>query len=204
MSVPNAIANKIETIQKCSELTFQSWKSGMKMFFRGAGAVYLTLEPLPDTVPVGKEDLDGSIVFYIWVSMAEEMKYLVDGKESGLEAWKAVLQHFQKSNLGCRLTARQDLYRVVHDPSKPISAYIHSVEKAAQVLKDLSAPVDEVQLGDILLMNLHESYSTVCTSLLTSKDEPKLEEIKNILLGSSISTISTISIKKSLISHQLL
>lgn len=168
----------------------------MKMFFRGAGATYLTAAILPTAVPTDKADLDSNIVFYIWASMADDMKYLVEGKESGLEAWKAVLEHFQKSGLGRRLTARQDLYSVVHDPSKPISAYIHSVEKASQVLKDLSAPVDDVQLGDILLMNLHESYSTIRTSLLTAKDEPKLAEIKNILLGSSISTISSISIKQ--------
>lgn len=168
----------------------------MKMFFRGAGATYLVSDPPPASVPTEKTALDEHIVFFIWTSMSEDVKYLVEGKESGLEAWKAVLGHFEKSNVGRRLQARQDLYHIIHDPSKPISAYIHSVEQASQVLKDLKAPVGETELGDILLMNLHESYSTVRTTILTSKDEPDFKTIKSVLAGSSISTISSISIKQ--------
>jgi len=162
------------------------------MFFRGAGALYLLEDPIPAAVPADKKALDGQIVFFIWTSMAEEMRYLVDDKASGLEAWKSVLGHFQKSSLGRRLKARQDLYHVVHDPSKPISAYVHSIDMAIQVLKELKAPVTPLEHGDILLMNLHESYSTIRTTILTAKDEPDLEQIKSVLAGSSISSIPTI------------
>ena len=187
--IPTSIANKIDGITKCSDTTFQSWKSGMQMVFRAVQAKYLLMDKLPDAVPADKKDLDEVLVFYIWGSIAEEMRYLVDGKESGLEAWKAVLDHFQKSNYGGRLKARKEFYNVVHDPSKPISVYIYSVEKAAQVLKNLKVNIEEQELTDILLMNLHESYSNIRTSILTSEDAPDLSRIKSILAGSSLPII---------------
>jgi hypothetical protein len=166
----------------------------MKMFFMGVGATYLSQDPLPATVPTGKEGLDGQLVFYIWASLEDEVRYLVEGKNSGLVAWKAVLTHFQKSNLGCCLKAHQDLYQVHHNPSKPIAVYLHTVDQAVQVLKDLSVIVSDTEVGDIILMNLHESFSTVCTTILTSKVEPDLKQIKDVLSGTSISTFSSISI----------
>lgn len=38
-------------------------------------------------------------------------------------------------------------------------------------------------------MNLDPSYHTIRTSILTAKDEPKLQDVKDILIGSSSSAI---------------
>lgn len=171
------------------------------MFFRGLGATWLLpdLGKLPESVPAGKEAMDSSILFFVWGSLADDFKYLADDKDTALDAWKAILNQFQKSNIGHRLQARQALYTISHDPSKPISHYINSVEKAVSVLRDLSVKIEDLELGDILLMNLHESYSTVRTTILTAKEEPDLATIKSILLSSSVSALTsapTINVKQ--------
>jgi len=168
----------------------------MGMFFGAVGATYLTQDTLPDTVPTDMVSLDRQLPFYIFASVSEDVQYLLDGKKSALEAWKAILGQFQQSNVGRRLQARQDFYRVTHDPSKPISAYIHAVDKSVQVLKNLSVEVTETEHGDVLPMNLHKSFSTVRTAILSSKDEPTLSSIKEVLSGSSVSAIPSLSIKQ--------
>jgi len=90
-SIPNAVANQINQIIKCSDSTFLAWKSGMKMFFMGAGAGYFCQDPPPTSVPTGSEELDKQMTFFIWSSLEKEVKYLVEGKMSGLEAYKAVV-----------------------------------------------------------------------------------------------------------------
>jgi len=195
-TIPTSLANIILAEAKCNEDNFQGWKSSMSMFFSAVGATHLTTDPLPDSVPADLVSLDKQITFYIFATLDADVRYLMDQKKSGLEAWKAVLGHFQRSNVGRRLQARQDLYRVTHDPFKPISAYIHAVDKAVQVLKGLSVDITETEHGDVLLMNLHESFSTVRATILSSKDEPALSSIKEVLSGSSVSAIPSLSIKQ--------
>lgn len=190
-AIPTSITNTLDSIPKCSESTFQSWKSGMKMFFRGAGATHLLAESLPDTVPSNMVALDSSILFFLWGRLEDDLKYLAADQQTALAAWKSILSHFQNSNIGRRLQARQAFYTTTHDPSKPISIYINSVLQAVQVLKELSVKVEEVEIGDIILMNLHESYTTVRTTILTAKEEPDLSTIKSILLSSSIGALSS-------------
>lgn len=141
------------------------------------------------SVPAGKQSLDMQLSLYIYNTLEDELQYLVAGKHSGLEQWKAVVGHFQKSNLGSRLEARKAFNSVEHDPSKPLSIYVHDVVKAAQVLKDLSVNVEEDEIRDLLLNNLHHSFLSVKTSLLTSSDEPDLAKVKSILTGSSLSIL---------------
>ena len=91
-----------------------------------------------------------------------EFKYLIkETRSSALSSWLSLLSHFQKSTMPRRIAARQQLYSIVHDPSKSMDIFIHSVTSAAKVLADLGYKVDDTEIKDILLMKLDESYSTV-------------------------------------------
>lgn len=188
--IPSALVHVIMSRKKCSETTFQSWKDSMEMFFLGCQASYMISNPIAQaSVPTDKQSLDSQLPFYIYNTLEEDLQYLVAGKVSGLEQWKAVVGYFQKSNLGSRLEARKAFNNVEHDPSKPLSIYVHDVVKAAQVLKDLSVTVDDSEVRDLLLNNLHKSYLSVKTSILTASDEPDLKKVKSILTGSSLSVL---------------
>lgn len=154
----------------------------MEVFFRACGAKYL-LEDGGD-VPKEMEVLDGVLGSYMWSKIGEDYQYLIqDHLASALKAWRAVLAHFTKSTMPRRIQARHTFYHVEHDPSQSIGIYIHAVTKARQALAALGCKVDDVETLDVLLMNLHESFASVKTAILTSKEEPKLEEVKAILTG---------------------
>ena len=96
---------------------------------------------------------DRQMAAIIWSVISDELQYLIVGKTSGLAAWKAVRECFQRSTMARRFKCRQDFYRVEHDPSKSIDIYIHAIESARQNLTSLGCIVDDSQTLDVLLMN---------------------------------------------------
>ena len=168
----------------------------MEMFFRVVGGTYLVDKVA--AVPEGMKGLDGTLVAYLWSKLGEEYRYLMqDHQGSTLEAWKNILSHFTRSTMPRRIQARQDFYHVEHDPSEPIGVYIYNVTKRRQALVDLGCKVEDVEMLDVLLMNLHESFASVKTTILTQKDEPKLEEVKAILMGGAQSAMPSIKTEPS-------
>ena len=188
-SLISAYISMLQKAPQLSDSTFQSWKNGLTMFFAGVGADYLTSSPLPATVPTECKDLDKKLVMPIWSSIQPELQYLVEGKTSSLACMAAIQAHFQKSTMPRRIQAREAFYSIKHDPSKPISVYLHEVESAKQVLSNLGCKIDDTELKDVILMNLHSSWHTIRTSILTAKEEPDLADIKSILSGSAASAI---------------
>jgi hypothetical protein len=164
------------------------FKPAMEMLFMGAGADYLIDATSSTSIPTECSKLDKQLVFYIWSRVDQEFRYLVqDAKSSALLVWTTLVSHFQKSTMPRRLAARQQLYSVVHDPSKPIDTFIHAVTAAAKVLADLGYKVEDTEIKDLLLMKLDDSYASVRTSIMTAKDEPDLDTIKALLSSASSS-----------------
>ena len=104
------------------------------------------------------------------------------------DSWKALRGHFEKSTMSNRIRARRQLYDVSHDPSQPMASYVQAVLSARTVLKNLGYNPTDTEVGVILLMNLHHSYDSVRTTILTAASEPDLTKIKSILLSTSAST----------------
>lgn len=186
MAIGNAILKGLESVPELNDSNWFTWSKPMIKFLNACGAQYVH-DPLTAAVPKDKEVLDGEINWLIYGKVSEDWQYLVADVEHAWESWKALKGQFEKSTMGSRLKARSEFHNVVHDPSKPISHYVQSVMAARAVLKSLGHEPDDVETGDVLLMNLHSSFDTIRTTILTSKDEPSLSTIKSTLLGSTAS-----------------
>lgn len=188
-TIPNNAAFLITKVPLLNGDNFPAWTTAMEMFFRGVGAGYVVQKVQLDKVPDGKGELDEALCSYLFFSIAEEHRYILDDTISALEAWKKVLTHFNVSTMPRRIQARHHFYHVEHDPSKSIEVYIHSITKARNALKALKCEVNDTETLDVLLMNLHSSFDSVRTTILTAKEEPSLEQVKSILLGSGRSAV---------------
>jgi hypothetical protein len=188
LSVPPNMATLATEIPKLCATNWMEFKPAMEILFLGAGADYL-ISPTDSTqVPTECSKLDKQLVFYLWSRVDDEFRYLIqDARSSALLAWKALLSHFQKSTMPRRIAARQQLYSIVHDPSRSMDTFIHSVTSAAKVLADLGYKVEDTEIKDILLMKLDDSYASVRTSIMTAKEEPDLATIKALLSSASTS-----------------
>ncbi|MGH7239533.1 MAG: hypothetical protein ACREHG_05645 [Candidatus Saccharimonadales bacterium] len=192
--IPSNLAALAAEIPKLTASNWMEFKSGMEMLFMGAGAEYLIDAQASTTIPPEATKLDKQLVFYLWARVDDDFKYIVqDSRTSALMAWLALLTHFQKSTMPRRLAARQQLYSVVHDTSKPIDVFIHSATSAAKALADLGYKVEDTEIKDILLMKLDDSFASVRTSIMTAKEEPDLATIKSLpsSAASSITQSST-------------
>ncbi|KAJ7165289.1 hypothetical protein C8R46DRAFT_1035885 [Mycena filopes] len=69
--------------------------------------------------------------------------------------------------------ARTAFYRAEHDPSLPISVFLDKV-------------ANTIQIADVILMNLDPSWDTVRTIISSSKIEHGLADVKDTLLGSTV------------------
>jgi hypothetical protein len=99
----------------------------MAMVILGAGAIWITDDDNA-TVPTTSVQLDKQMAAIIWSVISDELPYLVIGKTSGLAAWKAVKEQFQRSTMAHCFKCCEDFHCIKHDPSKSIDIYIHAVK----------------------------------------------------------------------------
>jgi hypothetical protein len=77
------------------------------------------------------------------------------------------------------MNAHRNFVHTIHDPSKSINLYISAIEDAITCLNHLGVKPTNSEITDTLLMNLDESLSSTCTTILTSKKELTLTAIKS-------------------------
>jgi len=188
LTIPPGITALASEIPKLCATNWAEFKDAMELFFISSGADYLIDATASTTIPKECSRLDKQLIFHVWARVDDELKYLVkNSKTSTLLIWTTLLSHFQKSTMPRRIAARQQLYSVLHDPSKSIDVFINSVTTAAKVLADLGYMVEETEIKDIILMKLDDSYATVRTSIMTAKEEPDLDTITALLSSASSS-----------------
>jgi gag-polypeptide of LTR copia-type len=188
-AAPSSVVAMLNSITPLTDTNYHSWIKGMRMFFLAADVDWINNSAT--SVPSGSELMDKKMLSFIWSRISPEYQFLVEELDSGLAAWKALKDRFQKSTMARRIKARSDFHHVCHDPEKPIDIYLNSVETACNILKGLGCNIDDTEVIDVLLMNLDESFEGIRTSILSSKSEPSLTDIKAMLIASS----SAISIK---------
>ena len=64
----------------------------------------------------------------------------------------------------------------------PISAYLNSIMDLAGKLKAIGVSLTDQEITDVLIFNLDNEYSSIAASLIASKDELKITEVKSALL----------------------
>ena len=86
------------------------------------------------------------------------------------------------------MIARKTFYSTIYDPSKPIDFYIQAVT-AKQWLVNLGLMIGESELKDVLLMNLHPLFVSLCTTILAQCPEPSLDDICSLLTSTTDTNI---------------
>lgn len=193
MSINSSTTSILTSVPTLSANNWYDFAKGMKMFFLGAGIDGIASgTPPSDPTELAKwRKSDRQIITYIYAKVDPDYHYLIQDLESGLDAWKALKGHFEKSTMGHRMQARQQFYTVAHDPSKPIAFYIQAITAASRKLTALGINLEETEIKDVLLMNLDSSYHPIRTTILAQKTEPTLDEVKQLLNSSTSAELSS-------------
>lgn len=128
---------------------------------------------------------DARLSGYFYGQVSDEYQHLIKDAEAGSTAWAALKANFERSTIGYRMTARAEFYEITHDPSRPISAYLQSLQAAKQKLAAYGVKIEDTEFKDVLLMRLDESFHPVRFSILSQSPEPDLAKIKVMLTSST-------------------
>ncbi|KAI3998402.1 hypothetical protein K525DRAFT_275221 [Schizophyllum commune Loenen D] len=72
---------------------------------------------------------------------------------------------------------RRAFYQCSHDsPTQSLEQFIIKVKAKAQVLRDMGIAIEESEVLDVILMNIHQAFITPTTILLPQTTEPKLSD----------------------------
>jgi hypothetical protein len=122
----------------------------------------------------GKDKRTYSILYFL---IQPEFRSLIIEYSSGVKAWSALKAEFEKDSSATRLSLRNQFYSVRHDPTKPVSLFIETVQSIARQLKTIGHAPGANEVEDIILLRLDPSFESIRSSLITRKDTPTLTEI---------------------------
>ncbi|KAK6981418.1 hypothetical protein R3P38DRAFT_3333831 [Favolaschia claudopus] len=151
-------------------INWAKFVKNFKVFLLGLDALWVV-----DGGPGTEADnlsLDRMIIPHLYSHVHEDYQYLVEDQVSATAAFKS-------------LTGRAELNAVRHDPSKDISVYTRAMADAVKKLAAMGVTIDDTYHKDLLLINLHSSYSSVRTVLLTRATEPTLKDVTDLLTASA-------------------
>ena len=80
---------------------------------------------------------------------------------SGSAAWKALKDEYKKDSSATWLTLRNWFYTTHHDPSKPITIFIKSVQSIAQQLNSIGHALGKNEVEDVILLHLDLSFEPI-------------------------------------------
>lgn len=106
-----------------------------------------------------------------------DFRSLITDVSTGVLAWTALKNEFEKDSASTRLALRNQFYSIQHDASKPITIFIESILSISRQLKAIGREPGKDEVEDIILLRLDKSYESVRSALITREKPPTLLEI---------------------------
>ena len=113
----------------------------------------------------------------IYLLVSSDEHHVIAQASIGSDVWPFLKAKFEKDVASNCLNLRNNFYNVTHDPSKPATKFINTIQFISHQLAIIKHPLHATEIIDMILLCLHESFSPVCSTLITCKEEPTLTEI---------------------------
>ncbi|CAK5274255.1 unnamed protein product [Mycena citricolor] len=183
-TITSALTIVLTTVPMLGKDNWAKFGKGFKVFLLGVDALWV-MGKGPKADESDQVALDRMLLPYLYTKIEEQYQPLLDDFESATAAWAALKAHFEKSSMSTRMAARAELHSIPHDPTKDIDVYIRAVGDAVKKPAAMGVSIDSTIHKDVLLMNLHPAFHTVCTILLARSPGLKLEDCITQLASSS-------------------
>ncbi|KII90589.1 hypothetical protein PLICRDRAFT_173980 [Plicaturopsis crispa FD-325 SS-3] len=166
------------------------WKDEVEMAMRGVDHAFWEitsgkLSPPPDATALdayNRKNEEAFVVIWNAIDSRSIRHEILKGVRDGQTAWAKLCAEFEKDVRSQRFAIRRRFNNPVHDPSKPISEYINSIVQASDELAAIGHGPSASEVTDMIIMHLHPSWSVAQTALTTRESEPKLIDVKSLLI----------------------
>jgi hypothetical protein len=184
-----SLAALISKVDPLTDKNWYKWKNQIMMIFRmdGSAALIAGTERRPNdqTEAATWDRRDSTTLGLIWASTHADFLFLIEEETSSSACFAKLKTKFESTSFARRVELCKQFYSVEHDPSKPIDIYIQQILDVKGQLVTIDHKIEDVEVKDVILMNLHSSYETVKLSLLMQPTEPSLDVIRSFLNSSS-------------------
>jgi hypothetical protein len=157
------------------------FKKDTKAYFRleGNWGIILGDTARPEALKKG-EDGEGSnergySLLYFFI-LPEFCSLIID-TSTGVLTWAALKTEFEKGTSATHLSLCNQFCSVRHDPTKPVSHFIESIQLITRQLKAITCEPGKDKVEDIILLHLDKSYEPVRSALITQEKPPTLFDI---------------------------
>jgi hypothetical protein len=181
-----SINSLLNNVPKLNTTNYHEWKFAISMVLWKAGCW--------DIVSGKKDRLKTRSDDGKWETAAEEgLTYIgltidlsqyahIRDYEDGLAAWKALADIYEKNSRATRIYLRREFYTFNHDPTKPIMEYITGITTVTSRLQSIKVKLDQTEIVDVIIFNLHGEYSNIAGSLMASKEELTVADVTGALV----------------------
>jgi hypothetical protein len=192
MSTGQNVNALLSSVPKLDGQNYHDWKFAISMVLRRAGCwEVVSGNGDKGNKPKTRSD-DGKLekweaaaeegLTFIGLTIAPSQYGHIRDAADGPTAWKALADIYEKNSRATRISLKRQFYGFQHDISKPIQDYISGISTLAARLKGIGIKLDDADITDVLIFNLHDSYSNIAASLTASKDEFKLADVTGALI----------------------
>jgi hypothetical protein len=184
MSNVNSLLHSVPKLTGASD--YPDWEFAIGMVFRRAGDYEVVMGLLKETAENSKEwrlKAEDALAI-IGLTIAPSQYGHIRDATNGPEAWSALAAIYKKNSRATRISLKRQIYGYQHNPNAPMQEYISAVTSLAARLSALGKDntLTPTAVTDILIFNLHESYSNIAATLTATKDELTVADVTSALL----------------------
>lgn len=164
---------------------YHDWKFALGMVLRRAGCYGHITGTLSKPEKDGKEEWERAAdegLTFIGLTIDPSQYGHIRDTTDGAEAWKALADIYEKDSRATRISLKRQIYGYKHDASQPIQEYISGITNLAARLKAIKIDLTQMDITDILIFNLDDSYSSIAASLAATKGDLAVADVTGALI----------------------
>ena len=155
----------LSTVPKLTRLNYYDWKFAITMVLRRSGCWEIVNGTIskPSTRDAREKweikSEEGLTSIGLTVD-TDQYQYIQDAT-TGPEAWEALSKVYEKRSRANWIALKREFYSHQHNPDAPIQDYISGILGSARKLKAIGVKLEDTDIMDILLLNLHADWSNI-------------------------------------------
>ena len=125
-----------------------------------------------------KKAIDEALMYIGLTISPGQYGHICTAKDS-TEAWKAI---YKKNSHTTQISLEWQFYGYQHDTKDSIQSYISGISSLAARIEALGITLSPMDITDVLIFNLTESYLNITATLIATRDELSIADVTGALI----------------------
>jgi hypothetical protein len=128
-----------------------------------------------------KKAIDEALMYIGLTISPGQYGHICTAKDS-TEAWKALADIYKKNSRTTQISLEWQFYGYQHDTKDSIQSYISGISSLAARIEALGITLSPMDITDVLIFDLNESYLNIAATLIATRDELSIANVTGALI----------------------